>query len=88
MNKVEKELYGILSPELRWNKARLTCFIKMLMAIFAVKTINLTSIAMAFNSDAKMLSRYKRVQDQSEGRKSRCYFYSLLATCKANQVNA
>lgn len=58
MNKAEKELYGILSPELRWNKARLTCFIRMLMAIFAVKTINLTSIAAAFNNDAKIPSRF------------------------------
>ena len=62
MNKAEQELYGILDTELHWNKARLTCFIKMLLALFAVKTINLTSIATVFNSDVKASSRYKRVQ--------------------------
>ena len=62
MSKAEKELYTILDPELHWNKARLTCFVKMLLALFAVKTINLTSIATAFDSDAKASSRYKRVQ--------------------------
>ena len=62
MNRAELELYKKLSPELVWNKARLTCFIKMLMALFCVKTINLTAIATAMDSDAKIDSRYRRVR--------------------------
>lgn len=62
MNKAEHELYSKLSPELGWHKARLMCFIKMLMGIFRVKTINLTGIATAMDSDAKIDSRYRRVR--------------------------
>ena len=62
MNKAEEELYAKLSPELGWHKARLMCFIKMLMGIFRVKTINLTGIATAMDSDAKIDSRYRRVR--------------------------
>lgn len=62
MNKAEQQLYKALSPALQWNKARLTCFIKMLMALFCVKTINLTAIATAMDSDATIDSRYRRVR--------------------------
>ncbi len=68
MNQAEQELYNALSTELSWNKARLVCFIKMLMALFFVKTINLTAIAVAMNSTAKLASRYKRV----------CRFFGLF----------
>ena len=59
MNKAERELYDILAAEFNWHKARMTCFVKMLLAMFAVKTINLTAIANALDSDAKESSRYK-----------------------------
>jgi len=62
MNRAELELYKKLSPELGWNKARLTCFIKMLIALFCVKTINLTAIATAMDSDGKIDSRYRRIR--------------------------
>ncbi|MBW5803131.1 hypothetical protein FIV31_07950 [Coxiella endosymbiont of Ornithodoros amblus] len=34
----------------------------MLLSLFAVKTINLTEIALAFGGEAKVSSRYRRLQ--------------------------
>jgi len=62
MSQAATELYDILSQNLEWNRARITCFVCMLMALFSVKTINLKAIATEFDSDAKMNSRYKRIQ--------------------------
>ena len=56
------ELKGILGDFLKWNNARLTCFTKMLLALFAVRTVNLREIALAFTSNALFDSRYKRVK--------------------------
>ncbi len=42
------ELQDILSENLSWNKARLDCFVKMLLALFVVRTVNLSEIAVAF----------------------------------------
>jgi hypothetical protein len=56
------ELERILSGFLNWNKARLDCFSKMLLALFAVRTVNLREIAVALNSDAQLDSRYKRLK--------------------------
>jgi len=58
MVKAAKELYAILDENLGWKKPRLDCFTKMLMAMFVVKTINLKSISVQFDSDAKIDSRY------------------------------
>ena len=44
------------------NKARATCFASMLLALFQVKTVNLTAIATAFDSPLMISSRYKSVQ--------------------------
>jgi hypothetical protein len=62
MVKAAKELYAILDENLGWKKPRLDCFTKMLMAMFVVKTINLKSISVQFDSDEKIDSRYKRLQ--------------------------
>jgi hypothetical protein len=51
-----------LNGYLKWNKARATCFLNMLLGLFAVRTINLQEIALAFSSDAKVESRYRRLQ--------------------------
>lgn len=51
-----------LNGYLNWNKARVTCFLNMLLGLFAVRTINLQEIALAFCSDAKIESRYRRLQ--------------------------
>ena len=54
------ELQTMLKEILGWNKARLTCFTKMLLALFTVRTVNLRELAVAFASDALLDSRYKR----------------------------
>lgn len=53
-----KSLNGLLG----WNKARATCFVNILLALFAVRTVNLKEIALAFHSHAKLDSRYRRLQ--------------------------
>lgn len=55
------ELKAILQEIFHWNKARLECFVRMLLALFAVRTVNLSEIAIGFASSAKVTSRYKRL---------------------------
>ncbi len=55
------ELMVILGQNLPMNKARLDCFGRMLVALFKVRTINLSEIAVAFKSKAGVGSRYKRI---------------------------
>jgi len=45
-----------------WNKARLNYFARMLLALFSVRTVNLSEIAVAFAAKAEVNSRYKRLQ--------------------------
>ena len=61
MDKIN-ELKRILGENLVWNKARLDYFVRMLIALFAVRTVNLSEIAVAFSSKAEKNSRYKRLQ--------------------------
>ncbi len=61
MDKIS-ELKRILGENLIWNKARLDCFVRMLVALFVVRTVNLSEIAVAFSSKADLNSRYKRLQ--------------------------
>jgi len=61
MDKIS-ELKEILGGFLKCNKARLDCFTRMLLALFAVRTVNLREIAVGFSSDAQIDSRYKRVK--------------------------
>ena len=56
------ELRDILNGYFGWNKARMTCFVGMLMALFKVRTINLTELACGFLSNATIDSRYKRIK--------------------------
>lgn len=51
-----------LNGFLNWNKARVTCFAKMLLAMISVKTVNLQEIAVGFSSSAQVTSRYRRLQ--------------------------
>jgi Transposase DDE domain len=51
-----------LNGYLEWNKARVECFILMLLGLFTVKVVNLQEIALAFQSKAKISSRYRRLQ--------------------------
>lgn len=55
-------LLSSLNVYLRWNKARIECFAQMILGLFAVRTVNLQEIALAFKSDAQVTSRYRRLQ--------------------------
>jgi len=61
MNKIS-ELKKILSENFDWNKARLDCFARMVLALFSVRTVNLSEMSVAFTSRSKTSSRYKRLQ--------------------------
>ena len=61
MNRIS-ELKTILGENLSWNKARLDCFVRLLLALFIVRTVNLSELAVAFASKASVNSRYKRLQ--------------------------
>jgi hypothetical protein len=56
------ELTVILNGYFSWNKARMVCFVSMLLALIKVRTVNLTEIACAFSSTAEQDSRYKRIK--------------------------
>lgn len=64
--KQSSELEGMLKEILGWNKARLSCFAKMLLALFSVRTVNLRELAVAFASDALLDSRYKKIELERE----------------------
>jgi len=53
------ELRDILNGYFGWNKARITCFVGMLLALYKVRTINLTELACGFLSNAT-IERIKR----------------------------
>lgn len=56
------ELSGILSEQLDWHKSRIDCFAQMLLALFMVRSVNLSEIAVAMDGEkASIDSRYKRV---------------------------
>lgn len=56
------ELERSLNDYFGWNKARMSCFVKMLLALIKVRTVNLAELALGFASKAKMESRYRRLQ--------------------------
>jgi hypothetical protein len=56
------ELSNILNEHFHWHKARLDCFVGMLLALMAVSTVNLTQLAVSFPSRALISSRYRRMQ--------------------------
>ena len=56
------ELESSLNGYFSWNKARITCFVNMLLGLFVTRTINLNKLACVFASDAEQLSRYRRLQ--------------------------
>src|SRR3990167_9703898 len=60
-NKIS-ELKRILSGFLIWNKARVDCFARLLLALVSVRTVNLREIAVAFCSKALLDSRYRRLR--------------------------
>jgi hypothetical protein len=56
------ELTTILNQHFHWNKARMACFVGMLIALMSVTTVNLTQLALTFPSRAQIPSRYRRMQ--------------------------
>lgn len=56
------ELVEILGQQLSWHKSRLDCFGQMLLALFMVRSVNLSEIAVAMPGEALIESRYKRVK--------------------------
>lgn len=56
------ELNTTLNETFKWNKARINFFVKMLMALFATRTVNLDRLADGIASDANKESRYRRLQ--------------------------
>lgn len=56
------ELIVILNASFNWNKARVTCFAKMLLALLTTRTVNLNKIACSMSSKAEQMSRYRRLQ--------------------------
>jgi hypothetical protein len=60
MNQIS-ELGDILNESFQWNKARITCFVQMLIALLKTETVNLTKIARYMSGEAQQESRYRRV---------------------------
>jgi hypothetical protein len=75
------ELEITLTHFLDWNKARVSFLIRILQALFLVRTVNLTQIAQAFPSSAKEESVYRRIQRFFKGFSFDMSFIVVLA-CK------
>lgn len=56
------ELSGSIKQYLAWDKRRIDCFVKMLVALLVVQSVNLKKIACAFLGDAERHSSYRRLQ--------------------------
>jgi len=57
-----RSLEQTLLDNLPWNKARIKCVTRFLLALYAVRTVNLSRLATAFSGRAKEASNYKRLQ--------------------------
>jgi hypothetical protein len=55
-------LTNILKLHLGWNRARVKCLSALILALFKVKTVNLTELATAFPGRAQSDSHYRRLQ--------------------------
>jgi len=60
--KPTNKLKEIIAVNLSWDKRRIDCFVKMLIAIIAVQTVNLTRLANYMEENACIASRYRRLQ--------------------------
>jgi len=59
------ELKDSLNVYFGWNKARMACFVNMLLALLALlatRTVNLNKLACVVFGDALQTSRYRRIQ--------------------------
>lgn len=55
-------LIPILDKTFSWNYSRISFLAYFLLALLKVKTVNLAEISMAFGTEAKIPSSYKRIQ--------------------------
>lgn len=61
--KAINELQKSLSVHLLWHKSRLNCLTRTILAMIAVRTVNLVDLACAFGGGkVKALSNYRRLQ--------------------------
>jgi hypothetical protein len=60
--KIGDELRTILREHTGWGKSRLDCFIGLLLGLLRLTHINLTQLAVAYESQASVKSRYRRLQ--------------------------
>ena len=56
------ELSAILNERFHWNKARMDCFVGMMVGVIKARSVNLTEIALMFSDRAKQESNYRRIQ--------------------------
>lgn len=61
MNQIN-ELSVMLNQEFKWNKARMDCFVGMIVGLIRARSVNLTKLALMFSGTAKMESKYRRIQ--------------------------
>lgn len=57
-----RSLEQTLLENLPWNKARIKFIARFLLALYAVQTVNLSTLAAAFSGSAQIESNYKRLQ--------------------------
>lgn len=57
-----RSLEQTLLDNLPWNRARIKCVARFLLALYATRTVNLSVLATAFSGRAKEASHYKRLQ--------------------------
>jgi hypothetical protein len=57
-----RSLEQTLLENLPWNKARIKFVARFLLVLYAVQTVNLSSLANAFSGSAQIESNYKRLQ--------------------------
>jgi hypothetical protein len=57
-----RSLEQTLLDNLPWNKARIKFVARFLLALYAMRTVNLLILATAFSGHAKEESNYKRLQ--------------------------
>jgi hypothetical protein len=55
-------LRAALCPHLPWHGARLSLIAAFLIAVFRVKSVNLSELATGFSGQAQRASNYKRLQ--------------------------
>ena len=48
------ELRNSLNVHLGWNKARITCFVNMLLALLTTRTVNLNKLACVVSGEAQL----------------------------------